>query len=97
MSEETQARRSYGFWVAVALPLALLLYTLSVGPAAYVVVRTGKGMEMGRLVYAPLVWLADNTPLRKPLEWYAQQWQMLAAGSVPTAPPPPTPSPAPPP
>jgi hypothetical protein len=77
MSDETQQRRGYGFWVVFALVLAPLLYTLSVGlgPAAYLVGRAGKGEGTVQVIYAPLIWLHENTPLRKPLDWYVGPWE----------------------
>jgi hypothetical protein len=79
MSDETRARRSYGFWLAVALMLALVLYTLSVGPAVYLVERTGTGLEAARTVYAPLVWLANVSPeARQLLGKYERLWADMA-------------------
>jgi hypothetical protein len=34
ISDETQAQRGYGFWIAFALLAAPFLYVLGVGPAA---------------------------------------------------------------
>jgi hypothetical protein len=98
MADEAAVRRGYGFWIVAGLVLAPLLYTLSVGPAVYVAMRSGSRPDTLRTIYAPLVWAADNTPLGTPLNWYVQQWEDMAARSVPvapTAPVPATPPPAP--
>jgi hypothetical protein len=75
MSDETRSRRSYWLWIALALVLAPVLYTLSVGPAAYLVGRAGKGEGTVQVIYAPLIWLHENTQLRKPLDWYVGPWE----------------------
>ena len=54
--------------------LAPVLYVLSIGPVAFVIERTGKGKESALTLYAPRLWLAENKPLRKPLEWYIDLW-----------------------
>jgi hypothetical protein len=97
MSDETRARRSYWYWLAVALVLAPVLYTLSAGPAVYLVERTGTGDDAARVVYAPLEWLAENTPLRGLLVWYIDLWEGMAVRKSPplAPPPPPVPPPAP--
>jgi hypothetical protein len=55
--------------------LLLLLYTLGVGPAFYVGEQSGNGVDVMRTVYAPLLWLRDNTPFRAPLRWYIDMWK----------------------
>jgi hypothetical protein len=78
MSDESQ-KPGRGAWLVVLGGVLLpLLYTLSVGPAAYMQRRTGGGGGWERIFYAPLIWLHDNTPLEKPLEWYTGQWEKLA-------------------
>jgi hypothetical protein len=62
----------------LALALVPALYTLSVGPAFYFVERTGNGVDAMRTVYAPLLWLRNNTPLRTPLDWYFEMWKHAA-------------------
>jgi hypothetical protein len=52
MTDETQHRRSYGFWLAAGLLVAPMLYVLSIGPAAYFVERTGAGEEAASIIYA---------------------------------------------
>jgi hypothetical protein len=95
MADETQVRRRYGLWIALALVLAPVLYMLSAGPAVYLVERTGTGDDAARIVYAPLIWLAENTPLRGPLVWYIDLWEGKAARQTPL--PVPLPAPVPPP
>jgi hypothetical protein len=64
---------------AVVLPL---LYVLSIGPVALVLNKTH---DFGGLIsekpleafYAPVVWLAMNTPLRRPLDAYMRFWTGL--------------------
>jgi hypothetical protein len=58
--------------------LLLLLYTLGAGPVFYFVERTGNGVDAMRTVYAPLLWLRNNTPLRTPLDWYFDMWKHAA-------------------
>jgi hypothetical protein len=94
VSDEKQEGRRYGYWLAMALALTPVLYTLSVGPAVYVAERSGAGLDPLRVVYAPLIWVGENTPLGEPLESYVDQWEKAAAPARPTKPAPP---PAPPP
>jgi len=66
-----------GSGAAVALVLALLLpilYVLSIGPVGALVEKTGVGEEAAWVFYAPVIWLHDNTPLKEPLEAYAELW-----------------------
>ncbi len=53
-----------------ALVLLPLLYTLSIGPVAFVCEKLGVPKEPMRAFYRPVVWLHDHTPLKRPLEWY---------------------------
>jgi hypothetical protein len=66
------------FWVATALVVVLLaspfLYVLSIGPVVAIVEKTGVGRDAAQMFYAPVVWLHDHTPLKEPLEAYAQMW-----------------------
>ena len=48
----------------------IALYVLSVGP----VVRFAGLTTTVRSVYAPLEWIADETPFGAPLEWYFDLW-----------------------
>jgi hypothetical protein len=77
MSDE-QEKTSRTWWLILCAAMLPVLYVLSVGPAAYVIERTRSGQEAGRLFYAPLIWLHDNTPLRGPLEWYVRSWEKAA-------------------
>jgi hypothetical protein len=78
MADEPTKTRRAGWPIVCALIALPLLYTLSVGPAAYLVERTGTGSELAHGVYAPLIWLGENTPLGEPLEWCAQKWERAA-------------------
>jgi len=60
-------------WIAAVLLLSPLLYVLSIGPAGWLQKRGHLPGDM-RSIYAPVVWLHNNTPLEKPLGWYAELW-----------------------
>ena len=65
--------------VAIAVLIVALLpilYVLSVGPAAMLISTTESGelVSVFLVVYYPLNWLHDNTPLREPLEAYVELW-----------------------
>jgi hypothetical protein len=65
--------------LAIALALTPVLYTLSAGPACYLVAKTGTGLAAARAFYAPLIWLADVSPeLRRLLGNYERFWTDLA-------------------
>ena len=70
MADESRERRSYWFWLAVALVLAPVLYMLSCGPVAYMVERTDTGRTVADVAYRPVIWLHRNMPLRKPIDVY---------------------------
>jgi hypothetical protein len=74
MSNEEKERSRVLYWVVGAVVLAPLLYVLSIGPAGMICERMGIDPEPMRPVYAPVVWLHDNTPLKGPLEWYVRLW-----------------------
>jgi hypothetical protein len=59
---------------AALVPLALLLYALSLGPFLHICDRMGWGRSAVSVVYAPMVWLYENTSLREPLDWYVSLW-----------------------
>lgn len=61
-------------FAAVAVIAFLLLYMLSIGPANAIIEGTGQGMEAGRIIYAPIIWLHDHTPLKTPIEKYVELW-----------------------
>jgi hypothetical protein len=67
-----EARDRGGTWVALLglTVMLLILYVASVGPIVMLSEGTGIGRNVVRVVYTPLVWLHDKTPLRGPLEWY---------------------------
>jgi hypothetical protein len=89
MSEEADKGRVSGWWALLAMPAALVLYVLSIGPAIMIVKRTGKGIEVVDAVYAPLEWLHDNTALGGPLRSYVNLWDRLTRTRA--DPPPPLP------
>jgi hypothetical protein len=70
--DEGESHRSSAWmvWLA-ALPL---LYVLSIGPAAMIVKGKPTEVVTWRKVYAPLVWLHENTFLRRPLELYVNSF-----------------------
>ena len=60
-------------WVPMVLPI---VYIFSIGPAIIVHQKAPQGAkDTIEMFYAPLEWLADNTPLEKPLRWYVEQWE----------------------
>lgn len=67
--------RSRYVWILGAVLGLLVLYVLSLGPAVAIVRRTGMGVDVATVVYAPLEWLYENTPLREPLGAYVEFWQ----------------------
>lgn len=60
----------------IALPI---LYVLSIGPAVYVLERSGLESDpvvaIVLTVYYPLDLLYQKTPLRIPLQWYIDHWR----------------------
>ncbi|MBN2192697.1 MAG: hypothetical protein JW751_07750 [Polyangiaceae bacterium] len=61
--------------ITAAILLALpLTYVASLGPVAVVADALGADMETVKTFYLPVIWLHDHTPLREPLEWYADLW-----------------------
>jgi hypothetical protein len=80
MSEQAERTRSW-FYGAVAGALLPLLYLLSVGPVQYYLAkRKGEVPAAIDVIYAPVDWLAENTPLREPLYWYLSLWYRAATG-----------------
>jgi hypothetical protein len=72
MSNEEKERSSGLYWL---LGLMLLpLYVLSVGPFILLCDTMGWGRSAVAVVYAPLVWLYNHTPLQGPLDWYVSLW-----------------------
>ncbi|MEZ5384746.1 MAG: hypothetical protein R3F13_04450 [Prosthecobacter sp.] len=79
MGEDSRPDSSSAVWgLLVVLPLA---YLLSIGPAVYFMKKlhasSAVSDTMG-VVYAPVLWLYDNTSLHKPLDRYANWWEELA-------------------
>jgi hypothetical protein len=80
MTDEAKGPDGQHWWPGCAGALLLglaALYVLSAGPAVAVYHWTA-GAEGGAVVntvYAPVWWLRDNTPLRKPLEAYLRLWR----------------------
>ena len=54
----------------------LIFYFASAGPVAMFVKRAKTGGQVAGIVYAPLIWLHDSTPLEKPLDWYLALWEL---------------------
>ena len=73
MNEEREQKSSYGgfVWIALTVPL---VYVLSIGPAAAVAKASGSNHIPIKQFYEPIIWLHDNTFLRKPLEAYLDLW-----------------------
>lgn len=60
---------------AGAIAVLLVLYVLSCGPAAVLTERSRLiKIDTWRIIYAPVVWMHDNTPLKEPLEKYVKWW-----------------------
>lgn len=68
-------RKSIGYF-AIGLML-LAIYALSIGPVNFWVARSRDECAIVRGIYAPVIWLAENTPLQKPLEHYVKVWDGL--------------------
>ena len=60
------------FWLCVAS----LAYMLSIGPSAWLHEKTASArMQAGlETVYAPVIFLIQETPLRQPGEWWVGKW-----------------------
>lgn len=102
-----QRRGGPAVFVAVLIVLLLVIYPLSIGPAAWLLDRELLSDETASLIYAPLGWIADRyEPLETALLWYTMLWipndLPLPPASIPqpalspTPTPVPTPQPAPP-
>ena len=72
-----KSEKSGSLWALLALAIPLL-YILSCGPAIYLIEKTHANSDIFEKVYTPLIWLHDHTPLKEPLEAYAQFWENLA-------------------
>jgi hypothetical protein len=68
------------------VPLAILIYVLSVGPAARLASPAPKSKPVFRAVYAPLRLVADHCrPARSFLAWYINLWLRSTSGRLPKA------------
>ena len=75
MSEEVQERRRWG-WLVVVL-LILVVYFLSLGPAAMIHARLSDqhAREIIESIYFPLKLIYDNVPPSQPVfDGYMQLW-----------------------
>ena len=73
-------------WIVVFL-LAAMIYPLSYAPwIRFADSRSDKWvLADGYLFYRPVDWAYDNTPLRRPLLWWADRWGVgdnFAAGEI---------------
>jgi len=75
---EPRERTGCGWAAAVCVVLVILLpavYVLSLGPAVRYYDGCSPAMQNAiETVYAPLVWLHENTILEEPLRWYVELW-----------------------
>ena len=78
MEEREEKGRSLAGCCAVWLTLAMipLAYIGMLGPAARWYDKCPRPMQNAlQVIYYPLQWLHENTPLRKPLDWYIELWE----------------------
>ena len=64
-------------WMVV-LCVCATIYVLSVGPATYLIVRTGSGQEIAQIAYAPLIWIDENALKLEALREYDRYFMTLA-------------------
>jgi hypothetical protein len=73
-AREENSGRGLAIWVALIVS-APLFYALSVGPVGALTKNMPSSKtKMVRRFYYPLIWLHDNTPLRRPIEVYCALW-----------------------
>ncbi len=60
-------------WLALVCLLLAWYLAISV-PLSVYSQRLGVGKSVVRVVFAPIGWLHDRTPLRYPLRWTARMW-----------------------
>jgi hypothetical protein len=60
-------------WIALGCLLLAWYVSISV-PLLVYSQRLGVGKNVARVVFAPIGWLHDRTPLRYPLRWTARMW-----------------------
>ncbi len=83
MSEEPRRTSHASTWT-LGVAGALVLYVLSFGPVAFVIIKMDPGFTAAArpkwwtYFYAPVIWLDDHTPLKKPLDAYGDWWVNLA-------------------
>lgn len=74
----TEDKHSSSMGAFLVWPLAvLILYLLCVGPFVMLVDRqvvSGKMEAMLEVIYAPVEWAYDSTPLHKPIGMYLHLW-----------------------
>lgn len=68
-----ESRRSSLGWFGLVVFLPLL-YVLSIGPVGAMAFNNPKAIDGLRKFYAPVIWLHDHTPVKKPLETYVELW-----------------------
>ena len=72
-----QRRPTIGFWAAVIVTAALILYPLSAGPAAWIALRLLPVSSITTVdrCYTPVVWLMTRTePTATAWRWYITRW-----------------------
>jgi hypothetical protein len=76
MEQSAQKNRDWGSGISILLIAAIpVLYVLMLGPAARWHNACPRSMQKAiEGVYAPLVWMLDNTSLAEPLERYVELW-----------------------
>ncbi len=63
---------------ATFLLMGILAYVLSIGPVGLYATRLPpEQLAPLRRIYAPLIWLAENTLLGPPLTAYVEWWEKL--------------------
>ena len=80
MDSDKRRSRSGPALVLVIVLLLPVLYVLSIGPAALVIQATGQNDELiavVEVVYYPVMWLQEHTPLADPIGWYVELWEDL--------------------
>ena len=80
MSEEKgiiDEKREAGFgFLPFWFCFAILAYVLSIGPAAWLHEKTTSAKLKGGVetIYAPVIFLIQETPLRQAGEWWVSKW-----------------------
>jgi len=75
VADRPQVGRGGGASAVIAVVIVVpVLYVLSIGPAAGLARRFGVAKGPLTTLYAPVIWLHDHTPLKRPLEWYVDLW-----------------------